>query len=509
MGPSRRGEDDGGSSPEPAARGRTLGPEEVVEALYRGLLDRFPDPPGLAHNVGVLEAGLDLSRLVEGIRRSPEASVGFLRSTDLADVGPNLWRGTPLRRREPPLYFCHIMKTGGTALVDAMVAEAGERFCLTQIFLDHLVAMPALVLNRASLVSGHLGLQALQYLPADTVTVTVLRDPVERTLSHYAHVLADPALTEETADLSLEEFVHSPRWRPLSSNFQARGLVHRLDLAGAWVDYSPLDRLAELGDAAPLSARLPLHTLFDLGPLERSVEELGAEALRALDRVDHVGVSDHLDRVWRQVAARWGIDHPAPPRVSNVSASRLAADDVPPSLRQAIIDANQVDATLYERAASIAGVDPRRRRAPAPRADGCDPDRSQPPPVGQWWARRRLLSGRPGSRAGEAAAAFGLVVSVLVAVADAVNGNGAVLIAALAAGPCAAVATGRWKVTAAVGVLSVAMALALGASDGIWGTGTHAVLVGLVLVVAVLATVLCRAVGRRRRPDRGLALRAD
>lgn len=472
-------------------------PEEVIEALYRGLLDRYPDPEGLAHNVGLLRTGIDLPSMVHGFRHSAEASAGFLRSTELARLGMVLWSGAELRRQEPLIYFCHIMKTAGTALVDAIVAAAGPRFCLTQIFLDHLVAMPSLVLNQAGFVSGHLGLEALDYLPPGTVTVTVLRDPLERTLSHYAHVRADPALVRETRSLSLEEFIGSPRWRALASNFQARNLVHRIDLPGAWTQYSPAERLASLR-YLPDRSDLPLQSLFHYGPLEMEHAALREAALDRLASIEHVGVTEALDDLWPSVARRWGITEPAAVPRANVASDRPRADSVPPSLRQEILEVNDVDMALYEAAAArlprrVGGNGPARAAVPA----GPDPARPAPPARPALLVRTIALLTALRRLGSEPWAAFGLALCLGLAAVDSLDGR-LILIPSLAAGPCAALATRSWRKTLAVGAVAVVLAVLLGVPDDIWATGTHMALVAVVLATTLLATGLCLLVSRGR-----------
>jgi len=172
--------------------------EEVIEALYRGLLDRDPEPPGLAAQLAALEAGAPLHQVVYGIGHSREYFEMWLRGGDPPALATEAWRAATRHPNEAHIYFLHIMKTGGTALVEGLSALAGDRFCLTQIFLDHMVALPPVVLESAALVAGHLGIEAREFLPAGTVTATALRDPLGRVLSHYAHILVDPALRPET-----------------------------------------------------------------------------------------------------------------------------------------------------------------------------------------------------------------------------------------------------------------------------------------------------------------------
>jgi len=320
-----------------------------VEALYQSLLSRPADPAGLAHHVGLLAQGAQLSDVIGGIANSAERTQALLRCGDLAAAAHSAWESR--RPGERPLFFLHIMKTGGTALLEGLKSIAGERVQLTGLFLDHLVVAPRAVVQRASLVAGHLGAEALELLAPEAETATVIREPVTRALSHWAHVRRDPSLLGEGAQLSLEEFVFSPRWRPLCENFQARNLVHRIGLASAWHDYSPVQRLAELElRAGPGASALPLQCLFELSPMPASGQELTNAALSRLEAIEYVGVTEQLDDLFRMLAARWGVANPPRLPRANVASERPRPEDVPASLRQAVQDANQADLALYEQA---------------------------------------------------------------------------------------------------------------------------------------------------------------
>lgn len=322
---------------------------EIVGALYESLLSRPADEAGLAHHVDLLAKGSSLADVVGGIANSSERTEALLRGGDLAAAAHGAWEAA--RTGERPLFFLHIMKTGGTALLEGLGRIAGDRALLTQMFLDHLVVAPPVVTRRAALVAGHLGAEALDLLAPETETATVLREPLTRVLSHWAHVRRDPALAGEAADLPLEEFVFSPRWRPLCENFQARNLVHRVGISRAWHDYSPVRRLAALGlQSGARAAALPLQCLFEFGPMEMDLPTLTAAALARLDAIEYVGVTEGLHDIYRVLAERWGVAEPPPLARANVSAERPEPGDIPGPLRDAILDANLADMALYARA---------------------------------------------------------------------------------------------------------------------------------------------------------------
>jgi hypothetical protein len=304
---------------------------DVVTALYSALLGRLPDEEGLAHHTAALEDGAGAADVAAALWSSQEA--GYQATAPLAG---------------PPVFVLHIMKTGGTSLVEGLRALASPRPCLTGIFLDELVLLPRYVLARVSLVAGHLGYEARALLPAGFVACVVLREPVERTLSHYSHLRRNPEVIAECPEFSLEHFVHSPRWRTLCGNYQARQLVHEIGLGGAWVDFSPEERFRSLGPPFPAEHRLPLQSYFDCSPLSLGADELLVRARERLAAIEFVGVTEQLDALSATLAHAWGTPNPPPLPRLQAGEDRLRADDVPRPLLDAIREETAVDLALYE-----------------------------------------------------------------------------------------------------------------------------------------------------------------
>lgn len=253
-----------------------------------------------------------------------------------------------------PLYFVHIMKTGGTALTAALARlndEAGRGPSVTELFLDQFVARDAKEWEHTGFVTGHLPWEARERLPARTRTLTVLRDPVDRTLSHYWQLSINPDVTAESPGFSLEEFVDSPRWNTLCRDYQARQLAHRVDLANADTGWSPAERFASLGPPFPLEHQYPLQSLFDCAPLLLTGAALQEAALAALADIEFVGVTEHLDSLYGEVArAVFGVADPQPLGRENRSEDRPRRLDLAPALLERIEAMTAVDRVLYEAA---------------------------------------------------------------------------------------------------------------------------------------------------------------
>ena len=262
-------------------------------------------------------------------------------------------RGRDANPRRAPLYFLHIMKTGGTALTTALAStnNAHASISVTDLFLDEFVVRDRVQWRDVGFVTGHLPWEARALLPADTRTLTVLRDPVDRTLSHYWQLSVNSDVLAESPGFSLEEFVDSPRWNTLCINYQARQLAHRVDLANAGTTFSPAERFASLGPPFPAEHQYPLQSLFDCSPLTLTGPELERAALESLAAIEFVGVTEHLDDLYRDVVrAVWGDSEL--PRLGRENPShdrpRRATLSVP--LLARIEEMTAVDRLLYDTA---------------------------------------------------------------------------------------------------------------------------------------------------------------
>ncbi len=98
---------------------------------------------------------------------------------------------------EPTVVFVHIQKTAGTTMRYIL----GSYYDKERIFmpgpvgnrtLEELEETPLSAKENVDLLLGHFSYGVHQYLPRPPIYVTVLRQPVERVLSHYFHEKRDP-----------------------------------------------------------------------------------------------------------------------------------------------------------------------------------------------------------------------------------------------------------------------------------------------------------------------------
>ena len=326
------------------------GDDARLRELYRHALDRAPDEAGARHYGERLRQGAGFEDLLRELVDSREAQGRNHRSSLQRYLREKVWAG----RRDPDvpqLVFLHVMKTGGTTLNDALRDSIGrQQHIATDLLLDDLLCMPAYAVSNAWLLTGHLPFETLELLDSPVVTFTLLRDPVERVISHWWHVRQHAPADSEVKQLELGAFIERAPWSTLANNYQARHMAHRIGVTGAWRDWSPIDRYVALGDSFQRGTEYPLQSLFDSSPLAND-PELETAALESLARIDVVGVTEHSERVYEQLAQR--VDYlPSieTPERRNRGERRPQQAAIDESLIARIRELNRVDQRLYEEA---------------------------------------------------------------------------------------------------------------------------------------------------------------
>ncbi|HUA43239.1 MAG TPA: hypothetical protein VMA32_16820 [Streptosporangiaceae bacterium] len=92
--------------------------------------------------------------------------------------------------------------------------------------------------------------------------------------------------------------------------------------------------------------------------------------------------------------------------------------------------------------------------------------------------------------------ALSVLLAAGVAAVDAAAGHRLILIGLLIIGPCLALLTGRWMLTALAGAWACGLAVLLGVPDGIWATAAHLAFISAVAAVAAVATAAAAMISR-------------
>jgi len=232
-------------------------------------------------------------------------------------------------------FSVHVQKAAGTEIrerlkrhfaPEAMYPDRtdGDLIAVApQVSVAQLLARWAVRKDQIQVITGHFPYATPSLLDADFVTMSVLREPVERVLSHLRH---HRKLTPDARDLSLEALYDDV----LTPEFFHNHMVKVFSLTAD-----------EVAESAALD-RWAILKVVDLTPQRL------ADAKANVEQLDVLGLQDELEAFCTELTARFGWDMGAP-----LHANRTAAENVPVALRRRIAADNALDAELWEHAREV------------------------------------------------------------------------------------------------------------------------------------------------------------
>jgi hypothetical protein len=219
-------------------------------------------------------------------------------------------------------FFVHLQKTAGTSFSRQMKDYFGRPAIYPSdddgdliarvIDVDHLLARWQVRRDEIRVVTGHFPLCTVELLDAPFVTFTILRHPLERTLSYLRH---HRKVTAEDADITLEEVYDDP------GRFD--GLIH--------------NHMVKMFSLTPDEMTNGALTVVDFtrGRLER--------AMRNLESIDLFGLQENFAHFCAEANRRFDWDLGPP-----LHMNRTEVSDVPPALLDRIVRDNAMDLEFYE-----------------------------------------------------------------------------------------------------------------------------------------------------------------
>ena len=229
-------------------------------------------------------------------------------------------------------FVAHMQKTAGTALRDRLRATFPEEQIypnrsdgpdprVSVISVSHLRERWAARGQQIRLLTGHFPVRIVELLDAPFVTMTVLRHPVERTLSFLRHQ-AERRQRGANEDTPLVEIYEDKfRFEHMIQNHMVRTL-----------SLSPEEMLAQDGVLTPV-------------PYTAERLELAKEALAGLDLF---GLQEHFEDFCDELADRYGLD-----AGESVRSNTTEPTDVPAGFAERIAEDNALDMELYDYACAL------------------------------------------------------------------------------------------------------------------------------------------------------------
>ena len=236
------------------------------------------------------------------------------------------------------LYFQHIPKTAGSS-VKAWLANCLETALCAADIADHLMAIPRQELAQYRAFAGHFHCYLAPYLGRELVTVTVLRDPLPRTRSHWHQVRRHKQHPHHARviDQTFGEFVVDDRNRVMIEDYQARYLVRPLiDMRVMAADLSE----EEL-------SRFTLSEALEQASLSVNKSTLASDASETLRSMAAVGTCEQLGDFLAKVGKILDISPPDVVPRENVTEGDVAAELSASELMR-IRDMTRIDQDLYD-----------------------------------------------------------------------------------------------------------------------------------------------------------------
>ena len=250
----------------------------------------------------------------------------------------------PIDRRrmpvEPPSYelgpeqqlcFLHIPKTGGVSLAAVLRQQFG-RSKVTDVLTPPDLAAKANSLGDYKVISGHFFFAQLAVFPRMPSVITMLRDPIERSISQFEqlrrHAWEDPDFAARMRNISLEELMDDPRLRGHVTNLQTRYLASAFE--------------PEIGRPS------------DILSSREKIESIDLEvAKNRLQEMPFFGVCDRFEDSLALLACSFGWRSTPFTPALNMAPSRIARNELQASTLQRLSELNDIDLTLYTWASEL------------------------------------------------------------------------------------------------------------------------------------------------------------
>jgi hypothetical protein len=238
------------------------------------------------------------------------------------------------------VYFYHIPKTAGMSVWHFLDQGFPCNDICPWWLWDQLITVARGELSNWKIFRGHFLSHLAPYLCRSLKTFTILRDPLERTISHFCHVRRAPdhPFHLQARRMSLEEFCVHEETRHMVENYQAAYLAKAPEDPIGMADRISKDGLSrhELQERLQYPDDIP-----DPATLVRRAEQRLATFVA-------VGITEQLNESLHRVASALGCSAPEPFPPQNVNPEPMSVSNLDQKTLTLIRKLTEVDQYLYD-----------------------------------------------------------------------------------------------------------------------------------------------------------------